>query len=473
MRWVVVTLVVFILSTSAAAVESTGDFPDYPIITEIQTASHESATEEFVEIYNPTDLPIELDSWELQYKSADGVDWTAKATLEGQVEPRGYLLLATNDYLTEFEGQNMTSGLASTDGHVRFVYVDEMTGDVVFDTVGWGSADSPEGDPAEAPFEGESLKRMIDVETVEYIDSDDNSSDFWISSEPDPEHTIVPEPEDNHVGDENVDEDEEIEYLPILLSELLVDPDMPLSDADDEFVELYNPNNESVDLEGYVLQTGSSYSYDFILPSIVMQPQQYLALYSSDTGLVLANSGGASRILDPNQKVLDSTTYGAAKPDLSWSLIGAKWQFSLRSTPNAPNELVESESTETPRNEANSLKPCASNQFRNPETNRCKLIATGSSLKPCAPDEFRNPETNRCKKNVGDNASKPGSSGSAQEVLAATSEQKVSTPDFTAVALVGGAALLYSLYEFRYDIRNRFHQSRGYFTDRFFRRKSP
>ena len=45
------------------------------------------------------------------------------------------------------------------------------------------------------------------------------------------------------------------------------------------------------------------------------------------------------------------------------------------------------------------LKPCRDDQYRNPETNRCKSIASASStLKPCAADQYRNPETNRCKK---------------------------------------------------------------------------
>lgn len=45
------------------------------------------------------------------------------------------------------------------------------------------------------------------------------------------------------------------------------------------------------------------------------------------------------------------------------------------------------------------LKPCGPGEYRNPETNRCKKLTTANStLKPCGPGEYRNPETNRCKK---------------------------------------------------------------------------
>ena len=51
------------------------------------------------------------------------------------------------------------------------------------------------------------------------------------------------------------------------------------------------------------------------------------------------------------------------------------------------------------------VKPCRPDQYRNPETGRCKKISTRNTApsrvgnpKPCKPGQFRNPVTNRCKK---------------------------------------------------------------------------
>ena len=48
------------------------------------------------------------------------------------------------------------------------------------------------------------------------------------------------------------------------------------------------------------------------------------------------------------------------------------------------------------------MKPCAPDEYRHPETNRCrKLVSAASatkSLTPCKPGEERNPITNRCRK---------------------------------------------------------------------------
>lgn len=49
---------------------------------------------------------------------------------------------------------------------------------------------------------------------------------------------------------------------------------------------------------------------------------------------------------------------------------------------------------------AKSLTPCKEGQYRSEETNRCRSIASAAAsvLKPCADDQFRSPATNRCKK---------------------------------------------------------------------------
>lgn len=50
---------------------------------------------------------------------------------------------------------------------------------------------------------------------------------------------------------------------------------------------------------------------------------------------------------------------------------------------------------------ASTLTPCAANQERNPATNRCRSLAAADTstteLKPCSANQERNPETNRCR----------------------------------------------------------------------------
>jgi len=43
-------------------------------------------------------------------------------------------------------------------------------------------------------------------------------------------------------------------------------------------------------------------------------------------------------------------------------------------------------------------KPCRPNQYRHPETKRCRKKPTSPKSKPCRPDQYRHPETKRCRK---------------------------------------------------------------------------
>ena len=82
---------------------------------------------------------------------------------------------------------------------------------------------------------------------------------------------------------------------------------------------------------------------------------------------------------------------------MAWALINDVWQYTNQPTPGTVNvvALVEISSDLTI---TSNLVPCAANQYRSPDTNRCRLIATSSSiLTPCKDGQYRSEETNRCR----------------------------------------------------------------------------
>ena len=133
----------------------------------------------------------------------------------------------------------------------------------------------------------------------------------------------------------------------------------------------------------------------------------------------LANAGGAVQLFRGEVPIGDAVLYGVAKDDMAWTLAEGVWRFSKPATPGASNtsessaeELsVQDGSLQQGAAQQGGLsegslgaavdtrKPCAADQFRNPETGRCKRRQeTGSSaLTPCKPGQVRNPETNRCR----------------------------------------------------------------------------
>jgi len=118
------------------------------VISEFTTRGPAAATDEFVELYNPTDNAINLASWVFQYKSATGSTWFDRATLpsNAMIPARGFYLIANTSYVgtvtPDFSSGSWTSGTGMADnGNIRII--DNTLTEV--DRVGYGSGNDPEG----------------------------------------------------------------------------------------------------------------------------------------------------------------------------------------------------------------------------------------------------------------------------------------------------------------------------------------
>jgi len=415
------------------------------------TGSIASASDEFVEIAHQSSSFIELSSIELQYLSASGSSWSTKATLSGWLWPAGRLTLATSS-LAVSDSQLLAGGLAAGGGHLRLVRRD---GDVLteLDRIGWGTAVEPETSAAVAPAAGSSLKRKIDLDG-RFIDSQNNAQDFESSEQPDPQSNnldltsvcsivfpMVTEeetnstPEEEEISSDETDNDSlptgttaatetpPTTYPTLIISELLVDPASPTTDSEDEFIELFNPNDFDVDISGYQLQSGSNYQYVYQIPAQLLGAGHYVAFLAIDTRLALANNGSNVRLVDPaGQVVGEIVNYPRAKTGQSWSRTGnGSWQWTPLLTPSQANQF-EASSGPTDTVAASSLQGGGSDK----ETMPSSTVATNSV--------------------------------STEETLA--SDALVTGSESTVLVVAGVIALLYALYEYRHEML-RFFQKRS------------
>src|SRR5258706_8087657 len=120
---------------------------NHVVISEFATRGPTAATDEFVELYNPTDNPVSLSGWKLQYKSAAGTLWNDRATLpaNASIPARGFYLIANTSYLgavvPDFGSSAWTSGTGMADnGNERII----DAAAVPVDKVGWGTTNDPE-----------------------------------------------------------------------------------------------------------------------------------------------------------------------------------------------------------------------------------------------------------------------------------------------------------------------------------------
>ncbi|MBI5710416.1 MAG: lamin tail domain-containing protein [Candidatus Eisenbacteria bacterium] len=131
------------------------------VISEFATRGPSSATDEFVELYNPTESAIDISGWKLQYSSAtNGSTWSDRAILpaNSSIAAHGYFLLANQTSYAGAVTPDYTSGLWTSgtgmadNGHERII----DAAAVEVDKVGWGTAVNPEGGTPGAPNHGTS-----------------------------------------------------------------------------------------------------------------------------------------------------------------------------------------------------------------------------------------------------------------------------------------------------------------------------
>lgn len=227
---------------------------------------------------------------------------------------------------------------------------------------------------------------------------------------------------------------EEVEPEPKNLCQGLVLSEVAVNVAQDkQFIEIRNATNEIINLTGCRLWTNWSGLAEYVFDEVELGGQQYLAVFLKDTKLQLSKTDVAKvELRNELGEVVDKLTIEPLTPNSSYAQMGTEFVKTFALTPNLPNlDLPElscnvgyifSQTTgacqkvtiasDVPNEETTCaagyeigftgtcVKVCAAGFERNPETNRCRRVATElvSVLAPCPIGYYRNPETNRCRK---------------------------------------------------------------------------
>jgi hypothetical protein len=383
------------------------------VIVEVQTESVSLASEEFIAIANNSTSTVSIVGWRLQYFSASTTNFTSPTrtiVLSGALEPGQQFIAASTGYKTADAKVFFTPTLSSAGGHVRLVS-GNGTSEYEHDRFGWGTAVLPEGTAANLVAKDITYKRRR-TGTI-FIDTNNNRNDFLVTDTATPVSSVL-------LGATG---------LKILITELLPDPVSPLSDASDEYIELYNPGNGVMSLAGYTLQTGTNYSYTYTFKNETLPANGYIVFYSAATNLSLSNTAGGARLLGPDQNVIaESAKYDKAPTGKSWQLYGGSWSWGEQSAGYA-NTLVFAADT-------------------NPSSSTTKTTTT-KAVKP--------------------KAAAKSTTTKAVTAGATTTKQAYQEPDTSTSSLpanplvlagVGVVAVVYMIYEYRQDIANKFRRRR-------------
>lgn len=155
---------------------------DHVLINEVQI-SGSNASDEFVELYNPTDINVGLTGWRLVRGSSTGVEDNLVASISGQIASHGYFLIAHPGFTGSTTPDLVYSAASNNIPANGSVTLYSDAGVTLVDRVGFGTSPLHETATVDNPVSGGSAARVNDDDT------DNNSVDFSLSDVSDPQNS--------------------------------------------------------------------------------------------------------------------------------------------------------------------------------------------------------------------------------------------------------------------------------------------
>lgn len=197
---IAILLLIFITVYAIYTPKVKADQALHIVISEVKTAGTKT-TDEFVELYNPTNQAVDISGWKLTRKTSGGTESNLASSLTGIIQSHGYYLIAHPDY-SELSNPDFSydENNSITSNNTVILYNNQ---NAVIDKVGFGSASDFEGSSETDPASGTSRERkalQTSTSTTMGIggddefqgngeDTDNNSDDFVLRSTPQPQNS--------------------------------------------------------------------------------------------------------------------------------------------------------------------------------------------------------------------------------------------------------------------------------------------
>jgi hypothetical protein len=320
--------------TNTADVEATPTSfaPQSVLINELAWAGTlASSSDEWIELHNPGDVPIDLEGWILSDKDDIHIPLT------GIIPARGYFLLERTDDSTiaNLSADLIYNGTLSNQGET--LWLTDPSGVEV---------DSANGNGGEWPAGKASTRASMERHTGSagwgtFAGHHGNGLDARgnpIQGTPGNKNSLLlPKPPPM--------------WFPgkVRINEVLIRPHYDWEgkggvNTGDEFIELYNLGPGTVFLKGWILDDipyGGSKPY--VIPGITLRPGSFVALFHTKTKISLNDDGDTIRLMMPDGNLVDQISYLKVRAyNLSFGRFpdgSGHLKYGLWPTPNESNEI--------------------------------------------------------------------------------------------------------------------------------------
>ncbi len=266
---------------------------------------------EFVEIYNDDSENISLEDWTIKKTSTKGKIKIYKFKTSDEIKSKEYFVIKTFGLNNDGATVELFDGEGALVDKVKYDKVVEgQSYNFTKQEDEWYWAEVSKGEKNISRNGGESGEGN-DEGNDEGGDGEDNNDDLSGKT-----------------------------YPKIIINELLPNPSG--EEKIREFIELYNPNKEDVNLTGWQLEDASKTGHYDIMNNIIIPPKGFWVVYRSDFKFALNNSGSETvKLIAPNGKIVDEVSYQGSKEDFSYSynFQKQKWFWTKLLTPGKQNKF--------------------------------------------------------------------------------------------------------------------------------------
>jgi hypothetical protein len=309
------------------------------IISEILIGG-DSASEEFIELYNPTsaDIDLKLLPLKLHTVNSSGTDTSKTLTYlssDSTIKAHDYFLLASPSFKEKNGdiGIGITYSASLVSNGAVYISTSATKSSDIIDLVCWGTSTVCTFSLPD-PKQNHSLERIgDDMDWQESCETGGTPGKELQLCEED-----IPMEEDIDSEDgSGTDYVSEAASEKVFLSEILPNPKG--DEEKDEFIEIVNGDSGPVDLFGWTIRDGSKTGKYVFKEHTEIASGEYLAIYRSDSKITLNNSSESVTLYNPQGEITSSVSYNKSTEDASYSFDGKNWKWSKYLTPGKENKF--------------------------------------------------------------------------------------------------------------------------------------
>lgn len=316
----------FLFIASPSKVSAT---PTDIILSEISIAGTE-ANDEFIELYNQSNIPLDLSGLQLRRRTSSGSESSLKVFTQGSIIPaHGYFLWANSQgiFRTPFADAETSSSALASDNSVG-LFTKSGNDGILIDSITWGKGPlfSPTTPSFPNPEKQTSLSRTLSTLSwsQRMITPTNSKGVTWVAPTPDP----VPEPVPTPPSPPGANT--------LRFNEIFPNPSAKGDQG--EFIELHNFGNTPLDISGWSIHDATKTGKYTFPTSTIVQAGVYLVISDQEFTFSLNNTDETLSLFDTTDAIIDTMQYEKTKENVSLNFTTSGWRGGIP-TPGKPNQL--------------------------------------------------------------------------------------------------------------------------------------